>query len=173
MVQYRDKSKGIIGVRQEALEIQRILKPWGIPFILNNYVELAAEINADGVHIGQTDMPILQARRILGEDKIIGISIEHLDNLKVTNALAGLYYVTASAVFTSKTKTDCRKIWDIEGLEEVVKNSMYPVTGIGGITCRNAKKVKKTGAVGFAVVGAIHDAANPEEAAYLLRREME
>lgn len=173
MVQYRDKSEDIIEVRRRALDIQKILRPLGASFILNDHVELAAEINADGVHIGQTDMPAFQARRILGPNKIMGVSIENLEELEMINTLEGLYYVTASAVFPSKTKPDCKKIWGIDGLKEVVCQSNHPVTGIGGIKVHNARKIIDAGAVGIAVVGAIHNAPVPYGVARLLISAME
>jgi thiamine-phosphate pyrophosphorylase len=173
MVQYRDKSEDIMDVRRRALDIQRILRPLGASFILNDHVELAAEIDADGVHIGQNDMHVLEARKVLGPHKIIGISIENLEELEVINVLEGLYYVTASAVFPSKTKPDCKKIWGIDGLRKVVLRSKHPVTAIGGIKAYKAKKVMDAGAVGIAVVGAIHNSPDPYGAALNLRNALE
>lgn len=170
MVQYRDKSTNLTEVRDKALHMQRVLKPLGVSFVLNDHVELAAEIDADGVHVGQTDMSILEARRILGPHKIIGLSIESLEELDMVNKLEGLYYVTASAVFPSKTKPDCKKIWGPEGLQDVLDRSNHPVTGIGGIIPSRIKKLKRV--AGYAVVGWIHDNPDPELAARELRDAM-
>lgn len=169
MVQYRDKAEDKWKVRCRAIEIQEILRPLKIPFILNDHVELAAEIDAQGVHIGQSDMSIDEARKILGPHKIIGLSIENLADLQSINRLEGLYYVTASAVFPSKTKPNCTTIWELNGLKEVVYRSKHPVTAIGGITAHNAHDIVKVGAVGLAVIGAIHDSTDPQEAARHLR----
>lgn len=172
MVQYRDKSKDKEEVRRRALKMWDVLRPLETSFILNDHVELAAEIDADGIHIGQSDMSVIQARKILGPNKIIGLSIENLDELEVINALEGPYYVTASAIFPSKTKPGCIRIWGLEGLKEVVSRSRHPVTAIGGITVNNAWKIIEAGAVGIAVVGAIHDYPDPQDAARKLRNTM-
>ena len=116
MVQLRDKSRNIDQIRDIALELKRILDPLKIPLIINDYVELAKSIDADGVHIGQSDMKIESARNLLGSDKIIGVSIEDLADLYFINKLNGNYYVAASAVFQSNTKLNCKKIWELDGL---------------------------------------------------------
>ena len=170
MVQLREKSNNLVEVKTRAIELQRLLRSFEIPFIINDYVELAAEINADGVHIGQQDMSITKARGILGTNKIIGLSIEDLDELSESNNSNDIDYVTASAVFPSKTKPNCKQIWCIEGLQNIVSTSVHPVTAIGGIKLNNTFEVIDTGASGIAVIGAIHDSLNPYKAAQKLRR---
>lgn len=147
------------------LALQPMLKWHGVPLIMNDFVHIAAQIGADGVHLGQKDMRAAEARAILGPEAIIGVSIEHLDHLKETNALLGKYYVTASAVFKSRTKEFCEKYWGLAGLKQVVDLSVHPVTGIGGITLENIEAVMATGAVGVAVIGAIYNAICQELAA--------
>ena len=122
MVQLREKLHDINHIKEQALFLKKILKPLGIPLIINDYVELAAEINADGVHVGQQDMPVQFIRKILGENKIIGLSIESFDELYKANNQSDISYVTASAVFPSLTKTDCRTIWGIDNLQKLVAN---------------------------------------------------
>lgn len=173
MVQLREKSDNMGEVHRRALALKKTLRPLGIPLIINDFVELAADIDADGVHIGPNDMPILQARKLLGTDKIIGLSIESMEELNVINSLIGSYYVTASAVFFSKSKPDCKKLWGIHGVEELVSQSRHPVTCIGGINTRNAGKLIDIGASGIAVVGAIHDSPDPYKAAQTLRQAMD
>ena len=157
MVQLRDKSRNIDEIREIALELKQILRPLKIPMIINDYVELASQIDADGVHIGRNDMGIKEARNLLGDNKIIGISIEDLTDLTSINRLTGNYYVAASAVFPSNIKLNCKKIWGIEGLKQVVKHSIHPVMAVGNINQTNIDAVVKAGAVGVAVISAIHD----------------
>jgi thiamine-phosphate pyrophosphorylase len=174
MVQLREKSDDMKEVRRRALILKRLLRPLGIPLIINDYVELAADIDADGVHIGPHDMSVLQARALLGEDKIIGVSIESLDDLHQVNHLLGpYYYVTASAVYPSTIKPDCKKIWGVDGLKKVIELSEHPVTGMGGIRLNNIKPLIDAGAVGIAVISAIHDSLEPFEAAFKLRQEID
>ena len=166
MVQLREKASDINEIRHKAIALQRLLKPLGVPLIINDFVDLAAEINADGVHIGQQDMSVSEARMILGPDKIIGLSIESMDELYKANDIDGISYVTASAVFPSKTKPNCKQIWGLKGLQEIALQSRHPVTAIGGITERNIKDVLKIKNVcGVAVVGAIERAICPYDAA--------
>lgn len=173
MVQYRNKSQDRVAVRRGALEVQRILRPLGVTYIINDHVSLAAEIGADGVHVGQSDMRVLEVRQILGPDKIIGLSIEDLKELEEINGLKGHYYAAASTVFGSNTKKDYNKIWGIYGLAQVVANSKHPVMAIGGVTVHNAGDMMAAGALGVAVVGAIHNASNPYTVARELRNAME
>ncbi len=165
MVQLREKGTDINDIKNKGLLLKKILNPFGIPLIINDFVELAAEINADGVHIGQQDMDVKEARKILGPNKIIGLSIESFDDLYHANNQEGISYVTASAVFPSRTKPDCKTIWGLEGLRKLVLESSHPITAIGGIHAGNAKDVFNTGVCGIAVVGAIHDSLDPYQAA--------
>ena len=165
LVQYRDKSKSLSDIRNTAIVLKSLLAKLNIPFIINDYVELAADIDADGVHIGQSDLSPLQARRLLGLNKLIGYSIESFDELNQANQLDCIDYVAASAVFPSQTKTDCKTIWQLAGLKEIAQRSKHPVVAIGGINASNVSEVIKHGANGVAVISAIHDHPNPFMAA--------
>lgn len=174
MVQLREKASNISDIRYKAIALQNILRPMGVPLIINDFVELAAEINADGVHIGQQDMSVAQARKVLGPHKVIGLSIESIDELHLANSTDGISYVTASAVFPSTTKPDCKTIWGLKGLEEIARQSRYPVTGIGGIRGDNIKTILSIPNVyGVAVVGAIDRATCPYNAARNLAKAFE
>ncbi len=174
MVQLREKAADIKDVRYKAIALQNILRPKGVPLIINDFVELAAEINADGVHIGQQDMSVAQARKILGPHKIIGLSIESIDELHLANDTKGINYVTASAVFPSVTKPDCKKIWGLEGLKGIARQSKHPVTAIGGITEHNIREVLNVSNVcGVALVGAIERATCPYNTARNLAKAFE
>jgi thiamine-phosphate pyrophosphorylase len=146
-------------------EIKALIDPFNIPLIINDHVELAKEIDAFGVHLGQSDMSPDEARKLLGPQKIIGWSIETIEQLHEANELSSINYVAASAVFSSKTKTDCKTIWGIEGLKNIVTLSKHPVVAIGGIHSHNADQVIATGVEGMAVVSDIHDAMDPKRAA--------
>lgn len=165
MVQYREKEIFSLPIlKKNALLLKNILPP-SVPLIINDYVELAAEIDADGVHLGQNDMNAIQARNILGTKKTIGISIENLQELDIANQQQTIDYVTASAVFSSSSKKNCKKIWGLHGLKQIVKKSLHPVTAIGGITKSNIKKVLKSGACGIAVISALHNNYHPQKTA--------
>jgi thiamine-phosphate pyrophosphorylase len=163
--QLREKTKNLWEFRELALQFKSVLRPFNIPLIINDHVEIAKEIDAEGVHIGQSDMSPQMARKILGPHKILGLSIENFPQLNMANELSCIDYVAASAVFPSKTKPDCKTIWGLEGLRKITALSKHPVVGIGGITQRNIKQVMESGASGAAVIGAIHDYLEPEKAA--------
>jgi len=168
MVQLRDKISPNAQLVRNALALQALLARLHIPFIINDHVELAAQINADGVHVGQSDLLPQQAREWLGPDKIIGYSLDSMDDLTRANQWDCIDYVAASAVFPSQTKTDCKTIWGLEGLNALAQQSRHPIVAIGGIDCTNAGEVIKHGAQGIAVVSALHDALNPTQAAQAL-----
>lgn len=155
-----------------AEHFKTILTPLGIPLIINDHVQLAYEIDAAGVHLGQEDMPPILARKILGEQKIIGLSIENIAQLHLANQISAIDYVAASAIFPSKNKTDCKNYWGIDGLKNFVQQTHHPVIAIGGIEESNITEVIATGTFGVAVIGALHDAKNPQVAANQLRNQI-
>ncbi|MBN9543524.1 MAG: thiamine phosphate synthase [Alphaproteobacteria bacterium] len=170
MVQLRDKHLSKEEYRHRAKLFKKVLLPFKVAFMLNNHVDIAKEIDADGVHIGQRDMDPESARKILGKDKIIGLSIETEYELEIANKMSWVDYVAASAVLPSRTKTDCRRLWGIEGLRGFVENSRHPVMAIGGIKQYNIDQIMQTGINGVAVIGAITDAIDPKEASSQLRQ---
>lgn len=157
MVQLRDKFRSYNELKTIALHLKELLLPFKIPLIINDHVELTMEVDADGVHLGSEDMDIIKARKILGPNKIIGLSIEDLSELKAFNKLKGKYYAAASAVFTSNSKSNCKKTWGIKGLRDLVINSSHPVIAIGNINQNNIQSIIRTGAAGAAVISSIHD----------------
>lgn len=144
--------------------LKLILAPFGTPLIINDDVELAHRLDADGVHLGQADVSPEQARKLLGPNKTIGLSIESLDELeKINNLDIGITYVAASAVFPTRNKDDIKTLWGIDGLKKIVALSKYPVVAVGGINQGNAAQVMKTGASGVAVIGAVHEVKDPQK----------
>ena len=172
-VQLRIKDKNPDELYDVTRQIKTLLDSLDIPLIINDHVLLAKEVDASGVHLGQTDMSPFAARQLLGPEKIIGWSIETLAELQRANQISCIDYVAASAVFQSKTKTDCKTFWGIEGLQQLVQLSKHPLIAIGGIDAENAAAVMATGVEGIAVVSAIHDAENPMLAAKKLRDKVE
>lgn len=171
-IQLREKNLPYKELKSLALSLQSLLKPFRIPFFINDNVNLAKEIDADGVHLGQSDTSPIDARRLLGKDKIIGLSIESPQELEIANRLDCINYIAASAVFPSKTKNNCRTIWGLDGLKEVVKKSIHPVIAIGGINPTNVNDIMKCGAAGIAVISTIHDHPQPEVIANILFKKV-
>lgn len=160
-VQLRNKSEDLNKIAHNAIQLLNLLKPLQIPLIINDHVEIAKEVKAQGVHLGQKDTNPIEAREKLGKDALIGLSVETLDELYHANELNVINYIAASAVFSTKSKSNCRTIWGLTGLANIVKNSKHPVVAIGGINSSNVKNVIATGACGIAVISAIHDASDP------------
>jgi len=160
IVQLREKDIDTREFIELGLRLKKILNPYDVPLIINDRIDVALAVDADGIHIGQSDMPYDIARKILGPDKIIGLSIETFDELDQANGL-NVDYVALSPIFSTPTKTDTASPWGIEGAKEFVKRSVHPTVAIGGININTAADVKKTGVDGIAVVSAIVSAENP------------
>ena len=165
MIQLREKSKNLNELKEIGCALKNILAPLKIPLMINGHIELAKAINADGVHLGQSDCLSDIARKILGKNKIIGLSIETLEELLIANSLGCIDYVAASSIFESKSKADCKTIWGLSGLKKIVALSKHCVMAIGGINENNIHDVIKTGVTSVAVISAIHDANNPKNTA--------
>ncbi len=168
-VQLREKNTNESLKLEFALELKHLLGTYQIPLIINDDIHLALQVNAEGVHLGQSDACPLYARNQLGTQKFIGLSIESESDLTQANT-SELTYVAASAVFPSQNKNNLKKIWGIEGLSRLCNQSSHPVIGIGGIDQDNLNKVLQSGAQGVAVIGALHQAKNPAAMALTLRK---
>jgi thiamine-phosphate pyrophosphorylase len=161
MVQLREKRASTREFIREALEIQPLLRQYGIPLIINDRVDVALAIDADGVHLGQSDMHWEMARKLLGPDKIIGLSIEKPEQLREANE-ADIDYIGISPVFTTPTKMELEKGLGLVGTAEIVQKSKHPCVAIGGINISNVTDVLSTGANGVSVVSAVCSADDPE-----------
>jgi thiamine-phosphate pyrophosphorylase len=168
-IQLREKSLDFDDLFQFGRQLQSILAPLSIPLIVNDSVELAYALNADGVHLGQTDGCALDARRILGDGKIIGLSIDTLAQLDIANTLP-INYVGVGTIFPTNNKTDTGTVWGCEGLKKAALASKHPIIAIGGIDETNAIHVIQTGASGIAAIGAFHNALDPAATTSRLRR---
>lgn len=163
MVQLREKEIGTERFIRLAKELGSVLKPLGIPLIINDRVDVALASGADGVHIGQSDMSYEDARRILGPDRIIGLSVENMEQVLEANSL-DVDYIGISPVFATPTKTDTAKPFGLKGLREAVRLSIHPTVAIGGMNAATAGNVMAAGADGIAVVSAIIAAPDPQRA---------
>lgn len=172
IVQLREKEASTGEFVALARRLMSILKPLGIPLIINDRVDVALAVDADGVHIGQSDMAYADARRLLGPDKIIGLSVESLEDLEAANAL-DVDYVGISPVYGTPTKTDTAEPFGLEGLRKAVEMSVHPTVAIGGMNARTIGEVMEAGADGVAVVSAICSAEDIRKATYELRAIVE
>lgn len=168
IVQLREKDAPTGEFIELAFRLKEILKPYNIPLIINDRIDVAMAVDADGVHIGQSDMPYEMARKLLGPDKIIGLSVENMDDLLKANEL-NVDYVGISPVFSTSTKIDTAPPFGIEGLKEAVRLSLHPTVAIGGMNRDTAADVMQTGCDGIAVVSAISSAESPSDAAKELK----
>ena len=165
-VQLREKHLGDEKFRALAIKVQEVCARYGVPFIINDRVEIAKEIGADGVHVGQEDMSVAKARELLGEDFIIGTSAHNVKEAQ--KAIAdGADYIGSGAVFQSSTKTDTVSL-SLEELKNITALGI-PVVAIGGVTAQNAHLLKGSGISGIAVSSAVFAQKDKKAAAELLR----
>jgi thiamine-phosphate pyrophosphorylase len=167
-VQLREKTCGTRAFIDEALSIRTFLKKKNIPLIINDRIDVALAVEADGVHLGQQDMPIGLARKIGGDSLIIGISAESVNDA-VRAQQEGADYIGISPVFATPTKPDTGPPLGLSGVGEIRRRVEIPLVGIGGVNHSNGASVVAAGADGIAVVSAIVSAANPGSAARELR----
>lgn len=164
MVQLREKTADTRTFLERAFALKRLLQGTGVPLIINDRVDIALAVDADGVHLGQSDMPVTIARQLLGPDKIIGLSVENFEQIKEANQL-DIQYIGISPIFATPTKTDTKTPFGLEGARQAVALSTHPTIGIGGINASNIAAVRATGLDGVAVVSAIMSASAPRQAA--------
>ena len=171
-VQLREKTCSTREFITQALSIKDHLKRHNVPLIINDRVDIALAVNADGVHLGQSDMPIETAKAILKDSMIIGISAESLKNA-VQAEKDGADYIGVGSIYATSTKTDTASPLGLEGLREIRRSVKIPLVGIGGLNRENAGEVINNGADGVAVVSAIVAAHDPEKAAGELKKIIE
>ncbi len=170
-VQLREKDCSTRDFLHEALLLKDILKPVGVPLIINDRVDIALAAGADGVHLGQSDMPIRYARRLGPPEWIIGVSAGSVQEA-VKAEEEGADYIGASPVFNTPTKTDTVQPLGLEGLRQMRGAVSVPLVAIGGINTGNLKEVIMAGADGVAVVSAIIATDFPLESAMVLGSEL-
>lgn len=163
-VQLRDKTTKARELVDVARRLKAILRPSGVPLIVNDRVDVALAAAADGVHLGQEDLPVREARRLIGPHGIVGVSIESPDRTPPASA-AGADYVAVSPVFGISTPTNPHTPFGLDGIAAVRARTELPLVGIGGVNAETARAVVEAGADGVAVVSAILAAPDPVDAA--------
>ncbi|WPC42475.1 thiamine phosphate synthase [Clostridium sp. JS66] len=154
LVQVREKNISTREFYNVALEVKEVTKHYKVPIIINDRLDIAQAIDAEGVHLGQSDMHIKIARKILGEEKIIGISAGNVKEA-VEAERDGADYLGIGTVFYTGTKKDIKTPIGIEGLKEVCNSVKIPSVAIGGVNETNFKEVLSTGVNGISVISAI------------------
>lgn len=168
MVQLREKECTTREFIAEARLLKSLLLGTGVPLIINDRLDVALAVGAEGLHLGQQDMTIADARRLAGPEMLIGISAECLDDA-LQAAAEGADYIGISPVFATTTKKDAASPLGLAGVRQIRKAVYLPLVGIGGITVDNAAEVLQAGADGVAVVSAIVAAPSPRFAAAALQ----
>ena len=161
VVQIREKTTDTLEFYNLALQVKEITTKYNVPLIINDRVDVALAIDADGVHVGQSDMPCDITRKLIGEDKILGVSAATIEEAKKAER-DGADYIGTGAVFPNKTKDDAPSITK-EDLKEITESINIPTVAIGGITLENASQLKDTGIAGLSVVSAIMSSDNPKK----------
>lgn len=164
MVQLREKDCSSAEFYALAIKLKALLTPYQVPLIINDRLDIALACDAEGLHIGQSDLPYSVARKLMGNDKIIGLSVENIEDVMEANRL-DVDYIGISPVFDTQTKNDTAKALGIDGVKEINKLSIHPSVGIGGINQSNAEQIITAGADGISVVSAIMSAVDPKKSA--------
>ncbi|MEE4265005.1 MAG: thiamine phosphate synthase [Desulfobacteraceae bacterium] len=168
-IQLREKDCSTREFIEQALAMKSFLEARNIPLIINDRLDVALAVAADGVHLGQNDMPLEMARKIAGRSMLIGISAESVqDAIAAENG--GADYLGVSPIFATPTKTDTAPPLGLEGLQEIRKQVKIPLVGIGGLNKSNAAEAIRSGADGVAVVSAIVAANDPAASAKTLKQ---
>jgi len=170
-VQLREKECSSAEFLDLALSLKAGLSKRRIPLIINDRLDIALASEADGIHLGQHDIPLAAAKRISGGRLLIGISAESVEDAVRAEA-GGADYIGISPVFTTPTKTDTAEPLGLEGIRRIRQAVKIPLVGIGGLNLGNAGQVIRSGADGVAVVSAIMSAPDPEKAARELLLEI-
>ncbi len=168
-VQLREKELDEETFLKEAKELKELCRQYNVPFVINDNVELAKKIDADGVHVGQSDMEAGDVRAMLGPDKIIGVSAQTVEQAILAEK-RGADYLGVGAVFKTGSKADADDV-SFETLKAICDAVSIPVIAIGGITLENVKELSGSGICGIAVISAIYAAGDIKKAAEDLKAE--
>ncbi|MEQ1793477.1 MAG: thiamine phosphate synthase [Nitrospira sp.] len=163
LFQYRNKSASMKEAYAEALPLRKIAAELGVTFIVNDRCDLALAVEADGVHLGQTDLPYAYARKVMGPDKIIGLSTHNVEQVKEAEQLKP-DYIGFGPIFKPASKQDHDPVVGIEGLRQIRALTSLPVFAIGGIQLDQVRNVMQAGADGIAVISAVLNAPDVTKA---------
>ncbi|MDQ8201745.1 thiamine phosphate synthase [Pelagicoccus sp. SDUM812003] len=172
MVQYRAETGSGRELYETALALRNLLSERGVPLIINNRLDLALAVDADGLHLGQLDLPAFVARRLLGLEKILGLSITAREQLAEVDANA-IDYLGVGPVFPTVSKDDAAPALGLEGLREIAKIIDLPIVAIGGIHEDNTSQIMQAGADGIAVVSVFSRNNDPAAVARRLRQRLD
>lgn len=164
VVQLRVKNKTKAEFLRAARAMRSLTRSYGVPFIINDDLEVTLTVDADGVHLGQSDMKITEARKILGSSTIIGVSTHNVEEALAAEK-AGADYAGVGTVFPTTSKSDIHGIIGISGITAVRNSVKLPLVGIGGIGLSNVASVVEAGMDGVAVISAIMSSIDPKKTA--------
>lgn len=167
-VQLREKELDEAAFLEEAVEMKKLCAKYGVPFIINDNVQIALKCGADGVHVGQSDMAAGNVRKAVGDKMIVGVSAQTVEQALAAQA-AGADYLGVGAVFPTSTKSDAREV-SRQTLKDICTAVDIPVTAIGGINKGNMAELSGTGVDGVALVSAIFAAEDIEEECKILKK---
>ena len=153
MLQLREKDASGKEFLDKAVKLRELTRKYDVKFIINDRVDIAMLCDADGVHVGQSDIPADKVRKLLGPDKIIGVSARTVEEARTAQE-RGADYLGVGAMFTTTTKLDAKAV-SIEGLLEIKENVNLPIVAIGGLSLNNIEMLKQCNIDGYAVVSAI------------------
>lgn len=166
IVQLREKNNSSLSFYKKAYALKQLLNELSIPLIINDRVDIALAVAADGIHIGQDDLPLPVIKQMVPDDMIIGVSVSTLEEA-IEAERNGADYIGVGSVFPTKTKQDAT-LMAIEDLEEICHSVSIPAVAIGGITADNISSLSDSGLSGTAVVSAIMNADSPKTASEFL-----
>lgn len=169
-VQLREKHADKVKLLQTAQEIHQLCQEYQVPFIMNDYVDLAIACKADGIHVGQKDMTAIQARAQIPKDCLLGVSVQTVEQAKIAQA-QGADYLGVGTVFPTTTKSDAVTV-SKQCLTEICQAVQIPVVAIGGINQKNIHQLADTGIVGVALVSSIFAQKNITKACEELNQEI-
>lgn len=167
-VQLREKEMDRDDFLKEAVEIKALCEKYGVPLVINDDVDIALRANADGVHVGQKDMSPDQVRKILGKDKIVGVSARTVQQAMDAEK-KGADYIGAGAVFSTGSKNDAVEI-NYDTLKDICSSVDIPVIAIGGVTADNVRKLSGSGICGIAAISAVFGQKDIEKASSELKK---
>ena len=171
LIQYREKDRKMGAMLEECRAIRVLTREYGATFIVNDYIDIALLVDADGVHVGQDDLPAQDVRKLAGPDRIVGLSTHSPEQARAAVA-AGVDYIGVGPLYTTRTKKDVCAAVGLEYLDYVVKNLSIPFAAIGGIKPDNAAEVKAHGAKCIAVISALVGARDIAAAVAAFREKM-
>ena len=170
MIQLREKELDDKSFFEEAVEIKKLCEKYNVPLLINDNVKIAVEMDADGVHVGQSDMQASDVRELIGPNRILGVSAQTVEQA-LRAEKCGADYLGVGAVFKTGTKSDATEV-DFETLKAICEAVTIPVVAIGGITKENMIELKDSGIVGIAVISAVFAADDITEATKELCEKM-